>query len=236
MEGENGVDQAKDRLLDAALPHVSFDGWSEATLRAAIADTGIAPGLARALYPRGGVDLALAYHRRGDASMRAALAAQDLGSLRFRERVTLAVRLRLEGISDAEAVRRGAALFALPQHAADGARAVWGTADAIWVALGDASTDINWYTKRATLSGVYAATVLYWLGDDTGDRAATWAFLDRRIENVMAIEKAKAGMRENAVCKAVSEGPLGGPLEGLLKAVSKIRMPKVPQDLPGRGV
>ncbi len=30
-------------------------------------------------------------------------------------------------------------LFALPQHAADGARAIWGTADAIWTALGDTS-------------------------------------------------------------------------------------------------
>ena len=30
-----------DRLLDAALTHVPFDGWSEATFRAAIADSGL---------------------------------------------------------------------------------------------------------------------------------------------------------------------------------------------------
>ena len=227
MQDENGVDQATDRLLDAALPHVAFDGWSEATLRAAIADSGIAAGLARALFPRGSVDLALAYHRRGDRLMRVALATRDLGSLRYRERITLAVRLRLEVISDPEAVRRGTALFALPQHAADGAKAVWGTADAIWTALGDTSTDINWYTKRATLSAVYAATALYWLGDDTEDHAATWAFLDRRIENVMAIEKAKAKLRDNPLAKAMAEGPL--------KGLGKLRMPKVPDDLPGRG-
>jgi ubiquinone biosynthesis protein COQ9 len=135
--------------------------------------------------------------------------------------------LRLEAISDAEAVRRGSALFALPQHAADGAKAIWGTADAIWVALGDTSTDINWYTKRATLSAVYGATVLYWLGDDSEGHAATWEFLDRRIENVMAIEKLKAGIRNNAMWKTMSEGPL--------KVFRKIRMPKMPDDLPGRG-
>jgi ubiquinone biosynthesis protein COQ9 len=225
--GEHGLDQAKDRLLDAVLPHVAFDGWSEVSFRAGIADSGIAPGLARALFPRGGVDLALAYHRRGDALMQAALAARDLSVLRYRERVTLAVRTRLEVISDAEAVRRGSALFALPQHAGDGAKAIWGTADSIWVALGDTSADINWYTKRATLSAVYAATVLYWLGDDSDDHAATWAFLDRRIEDVMAIEKVKARLRDNALWKAVSEGPL--------KALGKVRMPKVPEDLPGRG-
>jgi ubiquinone biosynthesis protein COQ9 len=52
-------------------------------------------------------------------------------------------------------------------HAADGAKAIWGTADRIWTALGDTSDDLNWYTKRATLSAVYGSTVLYWLGDDS---------------------------------------------------------------------
>lgn len=227
MQDENGVDQAKDRLLDAVLPHVAFDGWSEVSFRAGIADSGVAPGLARALFPRGGVDLALAYHRRGDALMAQRLAALDLGSLRYRERVTLAVRTRIEVISDSEAVRRGAALFALPQHAADGAKAVWGTADAIWVALGDTSTDINWYTKRATLSAVYGATVLYWLGDDNSEHADTWAFLDRRIENVMAVEKVKSRFKNNPLARAMADGPL--------KGFGKVRMPKVPEDLPGRG-
>lgn len=226
--GQDGVEHTKDRVLDAALPYVAFDGWSDATLRSAIADSGVAAGLARALFPRGGVDLALEYHRRGDALMRAALADRDLAGLKFREKVALAVRVRLEVISDAEAVRRGSALFALPQHAADGAKAVWGTADAIWVSLDDTSTDVNWYTKRATLSAVYAATALYWLGDDSPDHSATWAFLDRRIENVMAIEKLKAGVRDNPLFKALAEGPL--------KAMSRIRMPKAPDDLPGRGV
>jgi len=223
MQDENGVDRAADRILDAALAHVAFDGWSETTLRAAIADSGVAPGLARALFPRGGVDLALAWHRRGDAAMQASLAARDLSGMRYRERVTLAVRLRLEAVSDVEAVRRGTALFALPQHAADGARAIWGTADAIWRALGDTSTDINWYTKRVTLSAVYASTVLYWLGDDTPGSAATWAFLDRRIENVMALEKLKAGVRENRLWQALAKGPL-----------ARVKMPQRPDDLPGR--
>ncbi len=94
--------------------------------------------------------------------------------MRYRDRVAPAVRFRLEAV-DATRKRCGAGttLFALPQHAADGARAIWGTADAIWTALGDTSRDVNWYTKRATLSGVYASTVLYWLGDDSIGHQAT---------------------------------------------------------------
>ncbi|NEX46063.1 COQ9 family protein [Pseudotabrizicola algicola] len=216
----------EDMVLDAALMHVPFDGWSETTLRAAITDSGVNPALARALFPRGGVDLALAYHRRGDALMRERLAATDLAALRYRDRITNAVRLRLELVEDKEAVRRGTTLFALPIHAADGARAIWGTADAIWSALGDTSRDINWYTKRATLSAVYSATVLFWLGDDSPGHQATWDFLDRRIEDVMRIEKAKAAVRENALAKAVLAGPM--------KLMEKIRRPETPDDLPGK--
>ncbi len=84
-----------DRVLDAALLHVPFDGWSETTLRAAIADSGVSEALARSLFPRGGVDLALAYHRRGDALMRERLAATDLAALRYRDRIATTVRLRL---------------------------------------------------------------------------------------------------------------------------------------------
>ena len=145
MEPENTVDQAKDRVLAAALAHVPFDGWSATTLTAAMAESGVAPGLARALFPRGGVDRAAAWHRRGDRAMSEALAGQNLSALRFRDRVALAVMLRLQA-ADRECVRRGSALFALPQHAAEGAGLIWGTAEAIWTALGDGSRDLNWYT------------------------------------------------------------------------------------------
>jgi ubiquinone biosynthesis protein COQ9 len=224
MQADENRDKALKLLVECALPHVAFEGWSEAALTHAIADSGLTPGLARALVPRGGVDLALAWHRLGDQRMVAALAATDLAPLRFRERVALAVRLRLTE-ADREIVRRGSALFALPQHAADGARAIWGTADAIWRALGDASQDVNWYSKRATLSAVYASTVLYWLGDDSEDHAATWAFLDRRIENVMSFEKAKARFRENPLGRALMAGPL--------KLLERIHAPQPVQDLPG---
>lgn len=225
MDHENTMEGAKTRVLDAALAHVAFDGWSDQTLRAALSDSAVAVGLGQALFPRGGVDLAVAYHRRGDAGVREALASRDLATLRIREKITLAVRLRLE-LADKELVRRGSALFALPQHSIEGAGLIWATADEIWTALGDTSRDVNWYTKRATLSAVYGATVLFWLGDLSEGNTATWEFLDRRIENVMQFEKTKAGLRENPLAKALMRGPL--------KILERISAPKVPEDLPGQ--
>lgn len=217
----------KDILLDAALMHVPFDGWSDAALAAALEDTGLDTTAAKAVFPRGAVDMALAYHARGDAQMLAALQAADLGDMRFRDRVAYAVRLRLEVVEDKELVRRGMTLFALPPYAADGARALWQTADHIWQALGDTSQDVNWYTKRATLSAVYSATVLYWLGDTSEGDAATWAFLDRRIDNVMQIETLKAKARTNPAVSRLLQGPLG--------LLGRIRAPgQAGHAMPGR--
>lgn len=221
------TEDVRDRLLDAILPHVPFEGWSETAFRAACGDAGIDPGLARAVCPRGALDLAVAFHRRGDDAMVARIRAESMEGLRFRDRVARAVRLRLEAAGEREAVRRAATLFALPQNAVLGARLIWETADRIWTALGDTSDDLNWYTKRATLAAVYGATVLYWLGDDSPDQQATWDFLDRRIADVMAFEKVKAQAAANPVLKRLMAGP-----EWL---ASKVRAPaRMPPDtLPG---
>lgn len=218
----------KDLLLQAALGHVPFDGWSPITFEAAIADSGIDSTVAKSVCPRGSVDLAILYHKRGDEMMLASLAQADLEGMKFRDRVATAVRFRMEAVEDKEVVRRGTALFSLPMYAADGAKAIWGTADAIWNALGDTSEDVNWYTKRATLSGVYSATVLYWLGDTSEDHAETWAFLDRRIENVMQIEKFKAQVNASPVLSKIMAGPTW--------LMSHVKAPqRAPQSgLPGR--
>ena len=207
-----------EQLLDAALAHVPFDGWGPETFAAAITDSGVAHGLARALCPRGAVDLAVAYYARGYRLMQRALAKTDLTTLRYRDRVAKAVRLRIEAISDKEAVRRASTLFSLPHLAADGARMVWGTSDLIWATLGDTSDDINWYSKRAILSGVYGATLLFWMGDDSPDHSATWAFLDRRIDNVMQFEKFKSMANTNPLLKAMMAGPN--------MVLSRLRTPK----------
>ncbi|PCD77893.1 COQ9 family protein [Pseudothioclava arenosa] len=205
-------------LLEAIKPHVAFDGWSEPAFQAAVDEVGLEPALARVICPRGAVDLAVEYHRAGDRAMLAALTEEALGGLKFREKVAFAVRVRLEA-ADPELVRRGASLFALPQHAATGSKLVWETCDLIWRTLGDTSEDYNWYTKRLTLSGVYSSTVLYWIGDESEDHQDSWAFLDRRIEDVMRFEKVKGNLLKLPF------------VPGLLGA---IRPPRGTDDLPGK--
>lgn len=206
-------------VLDAALPDVAFDGWSDVLLRRAVAGSGVEPGLAKLAFPRGAADLAVAFHRLGDSEMLARLERENINAMRIREKITAAVRARLEIAGPhEEAVRRAASMYALPTHAAAGAALTWETADAIWNAAGDSAEDYNWYTKRMTLSGVFSATLLYWLNDTSPDKEASWRFLDRRIENVMQFEKTKAAVQNSTLGKAILAGPMA--------VLSRIRRPQ----------
>ena len=221
------MDQTTEKLIAAALPHVVFDGWSAAALEAAASDVGLSLAEARAACPRGAIDLAIAHHKAGDAAMVEKLGQTDLAPMRYSDRVAFAVRLRIDLAGDVEVVRKASALFAMPQNTGEGAALIWGTADAIWTALGDTSRDVNWYSKRAILSGVYGSAVLFWLGDNSANARDTTAFIDRRIGDVMRFEKFKADMRGSDLF-----GPLAS---GLGKMLSGIRAPdpEFAADLPG---
>lgn len=171
------------------------------------ADAGLPPAQAHRLFPRGGIDLLCAYHRRGDARMVARLRRDRQRKLRIRERVTRAVRYRIESSGDRALVNSALAVLLTPRYAAQGRALLWGTADSVWTALGDTSDDFNWYSKRAILSGVYIATLIYWLADSSEGDADTWRFLDQRIEGVMKIEQIKAAVNRRPLLRTALIGP-----------------------------
>lgn len=181
----------REKLIDAAIAHVPFDGWGDKALAAAARDLGIDPALVHNAFPGGGIEMIEFHSRLADRRMVADFEQADTTGLKLREKVALAVRLRLSAnTAHREAIRRALTILALPLHAALAARLLYRTVDAIWYGLGDKSTDYNFYTKRALLAGVYSATLLYWINDKSAESAETWAFLDRRIAEVMLIPQA----------------------------------------------
>lgn len=187
--------KARAALLEAAIENVTFDGFTPRALDDAARDLKIAPDLAALAFPGGPKDLLRAWSEKLDDEVRAELEAADLKDFKIRARVTRGVRLRLEKMAGRKiAARRAAAFLALPLNAPMGAELSFRTADAIWRGVGDTATDFNYYTKRLLLAGVVTSTMLYWFGDESEDGQPTWDFLDRRIENVMSIEKAKSGV------------------------------------------
>ena len=181
----------RETLLIAALPHVAFDGWGQKALMAGARDAGVAAPLALNAFPGGASEMIEHFNRWADRRAVAAMAAQDLARLKVAQRITLGVRLRIEpNAPHREAIRLGLAHVTIPTNMPLAARMIYRTVDAIWHACGDTATDFNFYTKRGLLAGVYAATVLFWLNDRSLDSADTWAFLDRRIADVLRVPPA----------------------------------------------
>jgi ubiquinone biosynthesis protein COQ9 len=189
----------KRALLEAMLPHVPFDGWTAKSLHLAARDAGLDTGVVLRAFPGGAADLLDFWVSETDAAMLRVLEGRDLAAMKVRERVRLAVMTRLELVAmHREAVRRALTLEALPQHAPRALKQVYRTVDAIWYAAGDTATDFNFYTKRLLLAGVYGATLMHWLDDKSENFAGTSAFLDRRLADVMQIEKAKGKLAKLA--------------------------------------
>ncbi len=185
------TDSLREKLIDAALAHVPFDGWGDKAVAAAAKDLDIDAALARNAFPGGAIEMVEYHSRLGDRRMVADFEQADKTGLKLREKVALAVRLRLTANAPhREAIRRALTILALPVHAPLAARLLYRTVDAVWYGLGDKSTDYNFYTKRMLLAGVYSTTVLFWINDKSEGQADTWGFLDRRIAQVMLIPQA----------------------------------------------
>lgn len=189
----------KDALLVAALPHVAFDGWSVAALRAGAREVGIEKAAGSALFPRGSVEIVEWFSDWADRGMLERLAAAPLAEMKVRDRIAEGVRARLAVLAPhREAARRAFAVLAQPQNAPLALRLVYRTVDAIWYAAGDTATDYNFYTKRALLAAVYGATMLCWLEDRSPDGTVTAAFLQRRLDEAMAVPKVMERLRAAA--------------------------------------
>ncbi|MEZ5922600.1 MAG: COQ9 family protein [Parvularculaceae bacterium] len=203
-------------ILSAALDAAPFEGFTNLSIKRAAAAAGVSPAASAAAFPRGAVDLVEYWSHEADEAAADALRTEDAQALKIREKVALGVEARLDYLSaHKEASRRAAAFLALPQNAPTGARLTWRSADAIWRALKDPSTDFNFYSKRAILSGVLTSTFARWMSDDSEDRAATREFLKARIENVMQFEKMKAKVRDK-----------GFDPEGMFGWLAKLRYPE----------
>ncbi len=186
----------RDRLADTLAAEAVFDGWTRAALSTAARQLELPAGEADRLFPGGPVQVLTYVSERSDQRTVEDMEKEGVATQKIRDRIKSAVRIRLERhTGEREAARRALALLALPLNAGLGLRLLYKTVDAMWYAAGDTSTDFNFYTKRATLAGVYSSTLLYWLNDRSEGSEATWAFLDRRIDDVMKIEELKSRVR-----------------------------------------
>ena len=196
---EMTLDELRAALAPRIAPNAVFDGWSDKALAMAASELGVPAPRAKLCFPGGAPEMIGAWFDAIDRATAAAFPLERVEAMKIRERIRELILFRLELIQpQKEALRRALAILAQPQNLPLAARLGWRAADRMWRIAGDKATDFNHYSKRAILMGVYGSTTLVYLDDEGDALAVTRAFLDRRIDDVMRFEKAKASWRGNS--------------------------------------
>ncbi|NDF13073.1 MAG: COQ9 family protein [Proteobacteria bacterium] len=183
-------EHAKKQIVSAFLSEAGTSGWNDISLEKACNSIDCDYSYARALFPEGAAEIADYYLEMINRQMLLELGKYNLPAMKIRERIKCALMIRLKiAEPHKEAIR--SLLGHLGMHAPKAVANLAKLSDIVWRTAGDTSTDYNYYTKRMMLSGVYSATLLFWLNDTSKNHSETEQFLDRRINNVMQVEKAK---------------------------------------------
>ncbi|XP_051548936.1 ubiquinone biosynthesis protein COQ9-B, mitochondrial-like [Myxocyprinus asiaticus] len=219
QSGEHGEDyeteeQLQARILTAALEFVPQHGWTVEAIAAAAETLGLSAA-STGMFNNGAGDLALHFIVQCNAHLTEILAEQhnqvQLGQAEPKKtaqflRDAVETRLRML-IPYIDTWPQAMSILLLPHNIPDSLKHLSTMVDDIWYYAGDRSTDVNWYTRRAALTGIYNTTELVMVQDSSPDFEDTWAFLNNRIEDVVNI--ANAAKQVQATGEAVVQGFMG---------------------------
>ncbi|KAI8929057.1 COQ9-domain-containing protein [Entophlyctis helioformis] len=175
-------------ILEAALCHVPALGWTQEALSAGAKDHGYVD-ITHGLFPRGPVELVEYFIQSRTRLIAPTLADEgiDLSQMGVTARVRAASIARLRMTQPyINKWPQAAALLAQPQNLANTTRDLGALVDEIWYLAGDRSVDLNWYSKRMLLAGVYTSSEMFMTTDKSAGFDATYKFLDRRLKDVVA--------------------------------------------------
>lgn len=175
--------QAEQTILKAAMTHVPQHGFSLRAIQNGATDTGHLE-ITHNLFPKGAFEL-IRYHLITErlALQHVEIPAHGVGK---KVRSLLAARIKaneqyIHQWQDALAV------MSLPSNIPGALEELHNLSDEIWHLVDDQSADMAWYTKRASLSSIYASTDLFMTQDSSPEYRDTYAFLDRRLNEVHTI-------------------------------------------------
>ncbi|KAK4236945.1 hypothetical protein C8A03DRAFT_35144 [Achaetomium macrosporum] len=176
---------AEQSLLSAAYAHVPSHGFSQEALALGARDTGLLD-ISPSILPDGVFSLIRwhLYTQRTSLAAKAKDAIDETAAVTVGDKVEALAWSRLKGN---EAVvgrwQEALAIMAQPSYVPASLKELALLADEILYLAGDVSVDPSWYTKRASLSAIYAAAELFQTTDQSPEFRETRAFLRRRLDD-----------------------------------------------------
>ncbi|KAK2841699.1 hypothetical protein Q5P01_011899 [Channa striata] len=207
-------EQLQVRILTAALEFVPLHGWSVEAIAAGAETLGLSSA-STGMFFNGAGDLVLHFIAQCNSQLTEILAEEhkqvQLGQAEPKKtadflRDAVETRLRMY-IPYMETWPQAMSILLLPHNIPDSLKHLSTLVDDIWYYAGDRSTDMNWYTKRAALTGIYNTTELVMVQDSSPDFQDTWKFLDNRIQDVVSM--ATTAKQVQSTGEAVVQGLMG---------------------------
>ncbi|XP_062317223.1 ubiquinone biosynthesis protein COQ9, mitochondrial isoform X2 [Osmerus eperlanus] len=207
-------EQLQARVLTAALEFVPLHGWSMEAIAAGAETIGLSSA-STGMFHNGAGDLVLHFISQCNAQLTEILAEQhnqvQLGHAEPKKtaeflRDALETRLRMLA-PYIETWPQAMSILLLPHNIPDSLKHLSTLVDDMWYYAGDRSTDLNWYTKRAALTGIYNTTELVMVQDSSPDFQDTWNFLDNRIQDV--VNMASTAKQVKSTGEAMVQGLMG---------------------------
>ncbi|RDW73845.1 putative coenzyme Q biosynthesis-related protein [Coleophoma crateriformis] len=193
--------QVETAILDASLPHIPTYGFTQTTLLRGARDAGYLDASTN-IFPRGPFTL-IHYHL---VIQRLSLAKQshilqrsnsNEQPLSIASKVKALTWARLMGNKDiVHRWQEALALMAQPTNVTTSVVELSSLADEIWFLSGDTSVDSSWYTKRASLSTIYASTEVFMTTDKSHGFEETRNFMDRRFSDAQNLGVALGSLNQ----------------------------------------
>lgn len=195
-------------ILTSALQHVPTSGFTLQSLTLGAKENGYLD-ISTNLFPKGPYDLVQFYLITQRLALKDRIQFHDpVGGgggggqhqkLGVGQKVRSLILARLQANVDAGIVPQwthALGLMSLAENIPASVKELGLLSDEMWFLAGDSSVDSSWYTKRASLSAVYAATEVFQTRDQSTEFRDTEEFLDRRLEEVRVLESAVGGTLE----------------------------------------
>jgi len=229
----------KRKILKNFLEISAFEGWSNATLSKACEVSAIDPKFQNLIFENGCLDLIEFYIEEQNLKLAEKIEeTQDFSGFKVREKIKFALYNLFESEKNHQLSLQRLRSFYFdlrnlsnsqygPHPLIMAFKHVGKVSDFIWAAIGDKSTDFNFYTKRLTLSKIILKTFVVFVKDESLNLDKTKKFIDLEIEKVMKFEKLKSQV------KNFSSGLKEKSCEFFYDEGGNIKSPKqVLQDLP----
>uniref|UniRef100_A0A8C3L2V3 Ubiquinone biosynthesis protein n=1 Tax=Chrysolophus pictus TaxID=9089 RepID=A0A8C3L2V3_CHRPC len=225
-EDYESEEQLQHRILTAALEFVPEHGWTAEAIAEGAKTLGLSAAAA-GMFHSDGSELILHFVSQCNSKLSDLLEEEQkrvqLGEAEKKPtdqflRDAVEARLRMV-IPYIEKWPQAVSILLLPHNIPSSLNLLTSMIDDIWHHAGDQSTDINWYTRRAVLTGIYNTTELVMMQDTSPDFEDTWRFLENRVADAMNMSSAAQQVQSTG--KALAQGLMGAAVTVSNAEVSK---------------